>query len=338
MFSMFLVVVFCSIGSAQDTPADNTVEPVVDTSINDPVVNITPEDISGGFIDGLGAITPPIVDDILPDFTPPPVPGEETPLIKQNGFGIDFGPYLPNFNELTTRTTYLSRYLWYGRESFGGDAAWTIGSTYGIPDILGESTLEGSKLYFDITTIQPASSGHLNQEENRYTLFGVKKANEGDKYETEWTVKNVYYDFTEQSSNTDGQETGIQVALTNLLNGPNHKLIPSYYVGRVWSRDPGGPTAENDQGNVSVLGADYYLNIDDNAETDLHVYGNITYLDAVASADSQVSYVTVGIDADVDMGNGVILTPFLQHIRYSDDSVTEEEALNIAGVSMNFHF
>jgi len=330
-----LMLVFCSVGFAQPAE-DNTVTPAV-TPPNDPIVNITPEDISGGLVDGLDLIMPPIVTDILPNFSPPPAPGEDTPFIRDNGFGINFGPYLPNFNEITTRSTYMSRYIWYGQERFGGDAAWSLGTTYGIPDVATGTAFEGAKFYFDATTIQPASSDHLNQEENQFTLFAVKTINEGEKYETQLTTKNIYYNFSEQTD-ADGQEAGLQLALTNLLNGPNHKLIPSYYFGRVWDRDPQKHIAESDKGNISVVGLDYYLNIDENAETDLHVFGNITYLDAVASADTQVSYVTVGIDADLDMGNGVILTPFIQHIRYSDRSVTEEEAINLAGVSMNFHF
>ena len=347
MFSMFLMLVFCSLGNAQttDPPAeDNTVEPVV----NDPVTNITfedvtgftPEELSSGFNDGMDAIMPPFIDDMLPDFTPPPAPGEGDPLIKNNGFGVDFGPYLPNANELTSRTTYGSQYLWYGQERFDGDAFWSIGTTYGFSKGLFEGTaLEDTDFFFDITSVNPASADNERQKEVHYTLFGKTVVNEGDQYEMELTTSNIYYDFSNQSSEADGQETGLQVAFTNLLNGPNHRLIPSYYVARVWDRDPEGTTAESDKGNVNVLGVDYFLNIDENTDTDLHVYGNVTYLDGVSSADSELSYTTLGCDLDLDFGNGVIFTPFVQLIKYSDDSIGVEDDSNvIGGVSMNFHF
>jgi hypothetical protein len=338
ILSVMLMLVFSSVVVAQNAPTDNTVTP--DVAVNDPVINITPEDLSSGFNDGMDLIVPPFVDKFFPNFTPPPPPSERDPLIKNNGFGVDFGPYLPSANEITSRTAYGSQYVWYGQERFDGDAFWSIGTTYGFSEALFEGTaLEGSRLFFDITSINPASSDNERQKEVNYTLFSKTKVNEGNQYEMEFTTSNVYYDFTEQSSEADGQEVGLQVAFTNLLNGPNHKLIPSYYVGRVWDRDPEGTTAESDKGNVHVVGVDYFLNIDDNTDTDLHVFFTATQLDSVSSADSELSYTTIGTDLDLDFGNGVILTPYVHLIKYSDDSMMVEDDSNvIAGVSMNFHF
>jgi hypothetical protein len=293
-------------------------------------------------VSGLRLFVPPIVRDVLPDFGTQPEADEKNPLIKSNAFGVDFGPYLPGFNQITARTSYMSKYYWYGQNRFSDDSAWTVGSTYGIPNITegAVSGIEGMKFYFDITTIQPGSDGSEAQKENQYTIFSVQTFNEGESTEMELMTKHVYYDFFDQGSDADGQEIGVQVALTNLLKDENQRLVPSYYLGRIWDRDPMGPAADSDKGNISVVGADYYLNIDENTDTDLHVFGNLTYLDAVGGSDSELSYVTLGADVDFDIGSDTIVTPFVQYIKFMDDSsaTAGEDADIWGGVSLNFNF
>jgi hypothetical protein len=321
VMSIFLMLVCGSVGFAEEA--------------------VVPEETIGDTVEeSLKMAIPPGIISVLPPLTSPPAPGEGTPLIRNNGFGVDFSPFLPNFNEISVRTGYASKHFWYGEER-SNDAVWTVGTTYGIPGNLLEGTvLDGTRLFFDAKTIQQASSDNIKQSEAHYTLFSVTTVNPESNLAMEITTKNTYYDFIDQSSEADGQEFGVQTAFPNILADENQRLVPSYYVGRIYeSRDPDGPMADSDGGNVHVFGADWYLNADENLATDLHVFGNMTYLDAVSGADSEMSYATGGVDYDFDLGNNTYLTPYVQVIKYMDDSVDSKRDCTVyGGMNINLHF
>ena len=242
----------------------------------------------------------------------------------------------------TLDTTYVSRYVWRGLDLFDDHAA--LQPSLDV-DLFG--TGFGINIWGSIPT-GTGSNGHSNGinrwTEVDYTAYYGLSLFEEDPYAIDLTVNYIYYNYPKQGqgNHADTQELGALVEFPNLIPICDSKLVPSYYVGKLWPDEGGTP---NVSGWVHLFGLTYELNlpglIPGTKEQIVELTGDITYNDGMFGVDHDWSHATFGIATPVSICS-MTLTPFVKYQITMDDSIDTADAngddIFYGGVSLTYSF
>lgn len=273
---------------------------------------------------------------------PPTIPTSDPgPIFANRDSMFDLGKSLGG-SEISVRSTFVSKYKWYGVDRFDGKGAMGLGVNYQFPKFDSLDSYVG----FDYENWSPLGSNSNrvaeNASQNTYKVYYVQNLWAGERYNAQVTVSGTYYDLTEADNGENGQEFGVGIAFPELFNwGANGKLVPSAYYGRVWdlALDAPNKTVNKYSGDVYVGGLDYYKSLSDNMLLD--VYAKVNYSDGLVSDDSEFTDGTVGVLTDIKLAKGTTVTPFVNYVYYFDQSLLNRGNADgevWGGVTLRFNF
>jgi hypothetical protein len=155
---------------------------------------------------------------------------------------------------------------------------------------------------------------------------------------TQYTVNWTYYDFISMPSmERDAQEIGIQFSWPQVYMDGDTRLVPSYYVGKLW---PAKSNAVNSDlgGWIHILGLNYeFWLFGQGVERQLACLSSeLVYNDGMLGADHDWSDVVFGIGTTLRDGP-VTVKPELKYQISLDESVNDEDELWV-GMNISYKF
>jgi len=216
----------------------------------------------------------------------------------------------------TADVTFTSKYMWHGYNILGEHGAVQ-------PSI--DLDLFGTGFSANVWASYALSSGLSDFDEIDFTLAYATSAFADERYAMDIGINYIYYDFPNlRSAAADTEEVGASVSMPSLLPLGGSSLVPSYYVGRLFPADEGGPTG----GIFHIAGLSYSLTMPviGGKERTIDFTAEAVYNDGAFDADSDWSHATFGVSTPIEVGP-LCFTPFLSYQLSMDDTVNEDDEI-----------
>lgn len=243
-------------------------------------------------------------------------------LACSTGFAGEETPGL----EVTADITFTSKYIWRGYNILGEHGA--------VQPSL-DVDLFGTGFSANVWASYALSSGLSDFDEMDFTLAYETSVFEDKRYAMDIVMNYIYYEFPNlRSAAADTEEVGASVSMPSLLPLGGSSLVPSYYVGRLFPADEGGPTG----GIFHIAGLSYSLTMPviGGKERTIDFTAEAVYNDGAFDADSDWSHATFGVSTQIDVGP-LYFTPFLNYQLSMSDTVNEDDEI-WGGLSVSYNW
>lgn len=245
---------------------------------------------------------------------------------------------------VTVDVTWVSKYIWRGFDRLDDKTAFQPSINLDLYD---------TGLSFNLWSSHAGSSkgggsvSTVDAEEWRYALTYADSVLDGERYQTDYAVGWVYYDFPDMASNdADAQEFNVALSWPDICPAG---VVPRYTLIKMW---PAGGGGDNNAmgGFIHVFGLGYDLTmppiLPDTTEQTLSFTWDITYNDGTGSGigafptgsavDHDWSHMLWGVSTAIECGPGTF-TPAVYYQISMDDSVNDEDEF-WAGLSYTVSF
>ncbi len=213
--------------------------------------------------------------------------------------------------------TYDTEYVWRGFKVFGNKSA-----THVMADV------DLFETGFGIGAVghYANGSGYVNETRYDYSLYYQNGLFPSETYATNFRVGFVLYDYPKTVSDWyDLQEGHVVLSWPNLL--PIKGLCPSYVVAKTWPSEGGSHIGGGASGWFHIFMLDYGFVvpgvIPQFPEHVIKLHGELVYNDGVNpyggfTMDSEFTHAVIGASTDLDLGEGIVLTPSVYYQRAFD--------------------
>jgi peptidoglycan hydrolase CwlO-like protein len=241
--------------------------------------------------------------------------------------------------EVTFDSTWVSKYIWHGFDLLDDKAAWQPSINVDLWD---------TGFSFNVWASYAGSSGTdrvstVNATEWNYTVSYGNTMFEDKRYQADWSVSWIYYDYPDMpSEDADAQEFNMSMEFPNLCP---IGTVPHYTFGRIWPSKGDGAVADIG-GWFHEFGISYDWAVEGFLPyNDTQVFSlswDITYNDGYAGSDvdHDWSHMTWAVGTDIMLGEDGKYGSFTPAIYYQtsmDDSVNDEDEFWV-GLSYSYTF
>jgi hypothetical protein len=213
--------------------------------------------------------------------------------------------------------TWVSKYIWHGQDLYDDHAAFQ-------PSI--NIDLFGTGFSLNVWSSSACSSGFVDSDEYDYTVAYGNSLFEDARFQTDYELKWLYYDYVRKSSDEgDSAEFEFSFSWPKIFKCG---LVPNYTFSYLYAAKSNSPASATEmEGGLHTFGFTYDVDVPEvSLPVPLTLSWDITYNDGQGGKefDHDWAYITWGASSYIKFGPGGF-TPAIYYQTTMDNSVNEED-------------